>query len=1181
MRLKRLELVGFKSFANRVALDFGDGITAIVGPNGSGKSNISDAIRWVLGEQSIKSLRGAKLEDVIFAGSDGKKPLGMAEVQLTLDNGDGFLPVEYSEVTITRRVYRSGESEFLINRQPCRLRDIQDLFTDTGLGREGYAIIGQGQVDAILSVNPQDRRFILEETAGTIKYRQRKEQAQKKIAQTEYDLVRVCDLLSELKEQLIPLEIQAKKAREYQNLSAELETVFLDKTALKLHDLTIRKERHTKALDECHKDAEKLSSEYEALEQSFLTDQEQLSQLEQTLDTRQQELTVLNEQINQAMQAIGLIDERLTHNQLNQEQRLKSKSSHVGQIEMLRLKLEDLSTELNLRQEQYQELEQSVSEAVQLVDQKRDMLQRQRCELEAAKSSFIEFVRELADARNYGLSYQQQMQQLKQQIEFAVRESKQFERALEDQRKSQTELAKRHDQLNQQELECEQQLAVLSRDYQRIEQDLEHVARTERTYTNRFQQATSRLQALQELEKEYEGYSFSVRRLMQANKTDFRILGTVAEVITVPPGLETAIEVALGQGLQYLITPEETDAKLAIEWLKKHQAGRCTFLPLNNVRESSFPADYQRFWQEEGCLGPAVDLVKFDPMFTPALSALLGRVVVVKDLDTALLMQRKIKSFNRIVTLSGEVVMPNGSLTGGSLNQKSSGLLARKNEIVRLEQERADFQAQIDRILETKAKLEDELVKVKTEQEQTRGLLYQVKLDIQAAESELDKFQAEQNRLSQLLDARLKQVHEYETTIRELEQQAAAAGDTITSMEQEEISKRERIHRLEEAIAILEQELNEASTGSTNQKVALTGAAAEVKRVEEQKQVITEQIRSNEAALVEIENALEELELQRSQLQLEQAQYQEQQVQLRKERERLIDQITAEKDVRSQLQEQVKQHNHQLKSLQTRIGRIDKNIYNHRLELDRIDLELRRIDEDLLERELNRSDVAIRDVASSLEQLLENEGNLKDSIRELGIVNLAALQDYEAVKERVFFLQTQYDDLIKAKETLYETIAEIDATSAERLSDTYSKLREEFQAMFKQLFKGGNADLELTEPENILESGINIVAQPPGKKPQNLLLLSGGERALTAIALLLAIRKVKPTPFVVLDEIDASLDEVNLRRFAEQMQFLAQATQFLVITHRPGTMEVADRLYGVTMSDHATSQLISVQLSQE
>ncbi|HKM17753.1 MAG TPA: chromosome segregation protein SMC [Limnochordia bacterium] len=1181
MRLKRLELVGFKSFANKVVLDFDEGITAIVGPNGAGKSNIYDAIRWVLGEQSIKSLRGAKLEDVIFAGSDGKKPLGMAEVQLTLDNSDGFLPVDYSEVTITRRVYRSGESDFLINRQPCRLRDIQDLFTDTGLGREGYAIIGQGQVDAILSINPLDRRFILEETAGIIKYRQRKEQAQKKIAQTEFDLVRVSDLLSELKEQLVPLETQAKKAREYQNLSAELERVVLDKIALKLGELSRKQQQHTEALHTCENDAERLTAEYQGVEQASLTDQEQLSQLEYTIELLQDELAGLNEQINQAMQAAGLIEERLAHNQLSQELRLKAKDSHIEQIRNLEVQLKELGDVLSLKHEQYHKLEESVSDAEQTLSRKREALQQQRQQLELEKSAFIEFVRELADARNYGLSYQQQMQQLKQQIQFISEEAQQLEQALEEQRRLNAELVKNQKSLRRQESESEQQLLESDREYDRIVQELEQVARQEKEHTGQFGRTVSRLQALRELEKEYEGYSTSVRRLMQAGEADFRILGTVADVICVPQGLETAIEVALGSGLQYLITPDEKDAKLAIEWLKRHQAGRCTFLPLSNIKGSQFPKDYQRFWQDEDCIGPALDLVQFDPIYTPALSALLGRIVVVKDLDAALNMQRKLKSFNRIVTLAGEVVMPSGSLTGGSISQKSSGLLARKNEIARLEQNQEELRSRIEILIEAKASLEEELSRTKDQQVQTQARLYQIRLEIKAAASELAKHQAEHQHLTQLLDARHKQVEDHLATIRELEQQAAAASDSIASMEQAEASKREQIHGLEQAIAILDQELEQESTALTNSKVALTGAAAEVKQLEAQKRAVTEQVRTDQNAIAEIDQAVAELQSQQSRLRIEAAEYQERQVKLREGKQRLMEQIAACKEARLGLQEKTKQYNQQLKSLQSRIRRIDKKIYNHRLELDRIELELRRIDEELLERQLDRSDVAAREPRSSLEELQAMEIRLKNSIRELGVVNLAALQDYEAVKERVFFLQTQYDDLIQAKETLHQTIAEIDATSAERLLETYQKLRQEFQLMFKQLFKGGKADLELTDPDSILDSGVDIIAQPPGKKPQNLLLLSGGERALTAIALLLAIRKVKPTPFVVLDEIDASLDEVNLRRFAEQMRFLAQAAQFLVITHRPGTMEVADRLYGVTMADDATSQLISVLLSEE
>lgn len=1181
MRLKRLEIVGFKSFANRVKLEFDTGITAIVGPNGSGKSNISDAIRWVLGEQSIKSLRGSKLEDVIFAGSDGKRPLGMAEVQLTLDNSDGFLPLDYNEVTITRRVYRSGDSEFLINRQACRLRDIQDLFTDTGLGREGFAIIGQGQIDAVLSANPLDRRFILEETAGIVKYRNRREQAQKKMTQTEYDLVRVSDILSELKDQLGPLEVQANKARRYQVLSGQLEAVVLDKLTLQLNELCTKETQFQGALAASRSEAEELTEEYQKLELILIQEQEQLSSLERRIEENQLQINDVNERINQTMQTIGLIEERLKHNRQTQSERAKQSSDYAEQIQGLLVKLDQLNQQLEHKQSQYQLLEQAVQEAEARVNIKRETLQHYRRDLEMKKSAFIEFVQELADARNFGLNYQRQLNQLEQQLEAIKQEAEEFAQAVKVQQEKIEQQRQYQQQLEHKQRAYEEKLQQYAAACGQHEQELQQLVDKEQQAADRYRQIRSRLQALKDLEVEYEGYNYSVRRLIKAKIPRVTILGTVADVISVPPGLETAIEVALGAGLQYIITPHEHDAKQAIEWLKQQRAGRCTFLPLNNIKGSTFPASFQKFWQQENCLGPAVNLLQFDPMYLPAINALLGRVVVVKDLDTALIMQRELPSFSRIVTLAGEVVMPNGSLTGGSISQKTHGILARKNEITQLEQELTASQDEIAAVGADKAKLDQKLHALKAEQENIYQRSHQLELALHAAASESNQLENDLRRLKQQLEAKEQQLQDYQTALFELQNEAAASQDNVAALEQNEQAKRDEIIRLEQEIAVLEQELDSDSEFLTTQKIACTGAAAEVKQLQEHQAAVQQQLAQNQKALDTLEADIKQLEDQFQQLQQELTANKELEEQLKAEKLKIGEQAEQDKAARVHVQESIKQISQKLKSLQTRIAKVDKSIYNHQLELERIDLELRRIDEELRERELERGSLTERAVTTSMAELVAQETDLKAQIRALGVVNLAALEDYEAVRERVFFLQAQFDDLVNAKETLNQTISEIDEASAERLSATYEELRREFQAMFTQLFKGGKADLELTDPDNILESGVNITAQPPGKKPQNLLLLSGGERALTAIALLLAIRRVQPTPFCVLDEIDAALDEANLKRFTEQLRKLAETTQFLIITHRPGTMEMADRLYGITMSDDAVSQLMSVQLTKE
>lgn len=1179
MRLKRLELVGFKSFANRVTLEFGQGITAIVGPNGSGKSNISDAIRWVLGEQSIKSLRGSKLEDVIFSGSDGKRPLGMAEVQLTLDNTDGFFPIEYNEITVARRVYRSGDSEFSINHNPCRLKDIQDLFTDTGLGKEGYAIVGQGQIDAVLSANPYDRRLILEETAGIVKYRQRKEQAQKKMAQTEYDLVRISDILNELNQQLVPLEAEAKKARLYQDLAGRLESAELDLMSINLNKLTNKQTDLANTIEKCNAEGSQLLEKYRLHEENISNDQIQLTVIDQKIEDQQNEIMALNEEINQKIQAIGVIEERLSYNQLQQEEKARQAESYHERDEELTAHLASIKSNLTEQQSECEHAQAKLKDCERELVNLRLSFQAQRQNLENKKNEFIEFVRKLADARNFNRNYQQQKSVLEQQVKYAETEHVQMKKDVSEINATIDVQNEKIKDLDRQQSEYETQLKELSKGYNQVGNQLKELEVKENQAVEQYQQQSSRLKALRELEENYDGYNYSVRSLMQESIPGVRILGTIADVITVPEGLENAIEAALGSGLQYMITPSDKEAKLAIEWLKKHRTGRGTFLPLNAMKGSSFPNDYQKYWETEKCLGPAVDLLRFENRYLQAISALLGRIIVAEDLDTAIILQRKVPSFNRIVTLAGEIVMPNGSLTGGSFSSKSAGFLARKNEISRLKKQLIDLEQAIKQITAEKADVTALLDELNQQLDAARQLDLQAKYENQTLESEHTKLKTERKRIEQLLLTKKQQLLDYEHTINELQEQSAASLDTILQLENEEISNRTQIDELEVEVDALERQISEKSELLTQKKVNLTGLVSKSYQLTEQQSEINVQLTNNKESLQKLEILISQFKQQYLQLQTELADNQRQQEILKQEKSSTVELLNLSKETKTKLQASITQISNDMKVLQNSLNEIDKKTYNNQLEFDRNLLEVRRIEEDLLERELDKEDILKRTVSRSMTYLNRETKALKQQIRDLGIVNLGALHDYEAVKERAFFLKAQLDDLEKAKRSLNELIGEIDATSAERLLSTVKALKREFQVMFAKLFSGGTANIELTDSDNILESGVNIIAQPPGKTQQHLSLLSGGERALTAIALWFAIRRIKPTPFCVLDEIDSSLDETNLERFAKQMRDISESIQLLLITHRQGTMEVADRLYGVTMGDNATSQLFSVKLS--
>lgn len=1179
MRLKRLEIQGFKSFARPVCLEFGAGITAIVGPNGSGKSNISDALRWVMGEQSAKSLRGQKMEDIIFAGSEGKKPLGMAEVQLTLDNSEGFFPLDYSEVTVTRRVYRSGESEFFINKQSCRLRDIHDLFTDTGLGREGYAIIGQGQIDAVLSVRSEDRRILLEETAGIVKYRQRKEQALRKLEDTSVDLLRVTDILHELENQLGPLGEQAQQARLYLDLAERLQTAELDYYSLCWHALDDKWARSDDNLKNLKNEYETYSEQLAsiALQQESLN--AEIQALEEEIECHQEELGDLGEAINQGIRLIELHQERLRNQEARSEQLAGLIRAKDEELELLQNEDGGLEQEVQGLLEQIRVKEQEIATFQKGVEELYQSQRQAQSKVNELKDGFFDFMRELAERRNFHRGFSERETNLRAQMTANQREFQTLvdrmatiEESISDLQTKQRELADALELHAVKEGETQKNL-------EDAKASLAKAQREGRLKEGQLAQIQSRLKTLQELEEGYEGYAMGVRRIMQDRNMSQLVLGTVADVVTVPAGLETAFEVALGSSLQNLITAGEADAKTLIEWLKKVQGGRVTILPLDSVRGTEFPRDKLSLLDQKGVLGSALDLLTFDAKYRPALASLLGRVVITEDLDTALKLKRQLEYFSRIVTRDGSVVFPSGAMTGGSLNSRTSGLLARKGQLASLEQEAETLQSQLQVIVDTEAELvrsiaqdEEKLVRLQEEGVETRLEIQRVTQGLEQALYERERIQMSQRELEEKNE-------DLEAILSNLESEAEFAATEVVQLEQEEQVRREQIRACEEnleqvaatiEVRALEQtqkqvQLAELKGTLENQRIVLSNLQQKKESAKKAKQEalleleeISESRRQNEQIVAETSAANEENSLKRAAMQarLDEAKQKKQEAQ--KESARLgAELIQVEKE--------------QLKR--------ERALYKGEVEQEQLEREREQILTVLAERELTLESVLAREVTLKESTLKRNIADLRSQIKELGLVNPGATQEYERVMERCSFLQTQLEDLNEARESLQDVINEMDKLCRTKLWDVFRQVQVEFQKMFSQLFLGGKAELVLTDPESILTTGIDVMARPPGKKLQNLLVLSGGERALTAIALLFAIRKVQPTPFWVLDEIDAALDESNLGRFVELMEDFSKDTQFLVVTHRPRTMEAAHTLYGVTMGDEGCSQIISVALT--
>lgn len=1178
MRLKRLEIQGFKSFAYPVCLEFGEGITAIVGPNGSGKSNISDAVRWVLGEQSAKSLRGQRMEDIIFAGSDGKRPLGMAEVQLTLDNSEGFLPVDYREVTVTRRVYRSGDSEFFINKQHCRLRDIHDLFTDTGLGREGYAIIGQGQIEAVLSVRSEDRRVLLEETAGIIKYRQRKEQALTKLEETAVDLLRVSDILRELDGQLESLEEQAKKARLYLNLADRLLQAELDYSALSWDKLEKKLEQIQIKQSQLQEDFSYWNDSCSELEEQKMGLESLILALEKQIDQVQQDLFAAQKAADDGLHAVELYEERLQNHEVRSNQLLELLENSA--TELMAIASEEQAAQVDFQEiltniaKQETEINKAQGELVALQEQQRNTTQ----EVNRLKDEFFDFVRELADKRNFQRSFVEQEKNLQSQLASS--------RAELNELLSRVKLA-------------EEQIVVLCDSACKVENDLKQLKSLEQEQILKLRelkeglalvlkdtrqveelntQVNARLKTLQELEAGYEGYSLGVRRLMQNLKLAPLVLGTVAEVISVPPGLETAFEVALGSALQNVITANEADAKKLINWLQQAQAGRVTFLPLSSVRGSELGATDKKLLKQQGVLGTGLDLIEFPEQFRPVLASLLGRVIITEDLDSALALKKQLYQFSRLVTRDGSVVFPSGAMTGGSLNNRTSGLLTRKAELEELETKLADYQKQGDQLRVQGQKLVDEIAQLELSLEQIQEQEMQHSLDKQSLAQSQEQARKELATWQSNLAHTNEKVREIEHLLINLDSQSEVAASLVSELEVEEQTRRDAIATEEAKLLTFGKNLEQASLHQTEEQVYLAELKGHLETSRQQLANLEQRKKSNLRIKSGAEAELTELKVEKTVLR-EKITETLASVELSKINQASLDQsLQAKRRERKDSQEQVSQVSKKLNQAQKEQVQRERALYKGEVELDQLEREQEQIRDSLVEQGLDLEVLLDRKVELTEASLKKTMGELREEIKTLGLVNPAATEEYEKVYKRCEFLRQQLEDLNEAQESLQAVINEMDKLCRIRLMETFSQVQVEFQTIFSQLFNGGKADLVLTDPESILTTGIEVMARPPGKKLQNLLLLSGGERALTAIALLFAIRKVKPTPFCILDEIDAALDESNLGRFTKLMEEFARDTQFLVITHRPKTMEGANTLYGVTMSEDAISQIISVAI---
>ncbi|MBQ3225618.1 MAG: chromosome segregation protein SMC [Clostridia bacterium] len=1184
MYLKGLEMQGFKSFADKISLDFSSGVTAIVGPNGSGKSNISDAVRWVLGEQSAKTLRGSKMEDVIFSGTQKRNPLGFAEVTLLLDNKDKSLALDYEEVAITRKVFASGESQYLINKTPCRLRDIHELFMDTGLGRDGYSMIGQGKIEEILSTKSEDRREIFEEAAGISKYRYRKEEAERKLSRTEENISRVADIILELENQLEPLEKQSEKAKKYLVLKEDLK-VYEVNAALTVigenkgqaEELESKYNAVSAHLESAKREMEKAEAEQEEFYQTA-------REKEETVRARELEMHDTEAKISMEKSDIEVLANTISGNrQLAEriENEIRELEARILEVQTDILKAEEEKKGFLLQKE---EKEAAIKELTAKGDELLSGQEKQNDEIEGLKDAVVASLNLVSELKiklsNHGI-IRQNLKNRKQEVEAE----------LQKRTAGHEELLKKAEELGK---ECERKLALISdieNRKQTEEQAKDEMLRTVSELKSRLTQLSielgnknSRLSMLSAMEQNFEGYHRSVKEVMQAHKEGelkkATIYGPVSKLISSDAKYTLAVEAALGGNMQNIVVETEEDAKLAIEFLKKARGGRATFMPVSAVKAGEI--DVSKISREDGYLGVCDELVSCDARFSNIISHLVGRTVVFETMEDAIRVSRKYKQDYRIVTLGGELFNVGGSISGGSANRQAS-LLGREKEIKQLKIDCTKLDKECEQTEQAIADKEKKAEELELQVLKSEDMLRENKEVLIVIRQEIAHNEELAKDLNEMREHLAAETAEIDRQIADSEKESQQVAEQIKTEEAVVLEKRNEVNRLEqefEAVMNKKQKISDQIVEITVEKSAiekdievLDNRIADLKRDStahrnnadlrlSEKKDITEK---NEHFAKEIEE--------KKQLMADLSQKVEK---FRKS----IGELLGEK---SDFEEKSR-------AMQARSKELRENVYQLTNDFNRIETKKVKLEVELEntvnrlwdEYELTHSEALAykKDDLGTQVQVNRRIAELKGKIRELGNVNVDAIEEYKSVRERYEFLSGQRSDLETAKLDLLKIIEEMTHVMRAQFEEKFHQINKFFKKTFVELFGGGTAELTLSDPQNILECGINIDVQPPGKKLQSLLLLSGGERALSAIALLFAILKTRPTPFCFLDEIEAALDDVNVYRFADYVKNYSEDTQFIIVTHRRGTMESADVIYGVTMQEKGVSKLLELNLNE-
>lgn len=1181
MYLKKLEMQGFKSFAEKTVLEFLPGITTVIGPNGSGKSNISDAIRWVLGEQSMKSLRGSKSEDVIFAGTQNRKSLGFAEASLVFDNTDGKLPVEFTEVTITRKLYRTGESGYYINKTPCRLKDVLELFMDTGIGKDGYSIIGQGKIDEILSNKSEDRRHIFEEAAGIVKYRVRKAESEKKLEHTKLNLLRINDVLSEIEMNLEPLQKQAEKARKFLDLREELKKI---EVGLFIHNIEDYKTKLEKIVEdndilqtqnqEASDKMQEMNSIKEELKKQIDEITEQIESMQNIGFESEKEKERLNSEIN-------ITKERIANNEENS-------ARYDNEIEEIKVRIKELEEEKKTKlekkdnlfsnkekfQKELEEKEKELAELTSKLSKKELEIEEKKKTVEANIDLKYEKMNEISTIEANLENIERRKKQIASEIDAGISE-------LDATRLTKTEIDKTFSEIETKRNDAASKLDKIIAKKTTAEEKIKQFETNINSLTADYRMKESRLKFLKETEREKEGYIRSVKALLLDCDKDSKLKkglhGVLANIIQSPKEYETAIEMTLGAALQNIVTETEQDAKKLIEHLRTNKLGRASFLPIASVKGKRL----EKYSTKgiEGVIGIASDLVKYDKKYEAIMHNLLGRTVIVENMDTAIALAKQNKYSFRIVTLQGDVINASGAMTGGSVAQKTVNILGRareieelekdlkkiKTKIQKLEKEKEEYLTSSEDVLEEIATLEKNLQEVEIVYAAEKQKLVAVEENIEKTQNRLAKLRAEQEDLEKRKDENVKNKAKHEKDIQELEDKNAELNTVIEQYANLNKDSQEYIDDLNMDV--------------TNLKISVSSFDESETSIDEMVERIEQDIANQKTSMDNKKNQKENIKKDNEQFSKDIDELLEKIKQIEEDVKGSGSKVTELKQARVETNEKLakaekdyEEHFEVIEELKAQLVKLE--VKKAKLEQDIEDM----INKLWEEYELTPNNAKEYEKPSNIQTTTKKVHSLRNQIKDLGSINVDAIEEYNSTKQRYDFMCEQRLDLETGMAKLKRVIQDMTAIMKTQFAKQFEIINKNFGEVFRELFGGGKAELILTDKENILECGIDIHVQPPGKKLQNMALLSGGEKAFTAIALLFAILKINPSPFCVLDEIEAALDDVNVYRYADYLKKFVNNTQFLVITHRKGTMEAADTVYGITMEENGISKLLSMKL---